>query len=334
MLVAAAICGCGGDKGKQPAGPSASAEATAGSSTSKQEEPVAEIATGAAAEPEPAIPTEGDPDDHFLGHGGLFAATKAYEQGYVYADPVAEVEPPGDTGMGLFKVLSSGKEILTEHFWNTRRAEAADLAVGVIALMLDRKDAQGIYVAPATVDQAYKTRWWMARITCVKPLQASGYVWVAGGHKVTPDAIRVLEGDDSPRIALAGDEDAHFVRSDHWVVGSGPLKDTGYTYVSIAAAARPFEGGEGRFVEIYNGRIVDTAHAWRTVKAGKKKVKKGKHVLVPDLKEGNAYRAPETRKEALFTRWWFAKVLKKKGKVAIVEGDYEVAIDALRSVKK
>ena len=47
--------------------------------------------------------------------------------------------------------------------------------------------------------------------------------------------------------------------------------------------------------------------------------------------DGSTYRAPRTRKESLFSRWWWVKVVEKKGKQkVIVEGNYEVAVDALR----
>ncbi|MBW2264322.1 MAG: hypothetical protein JRG91_20335 [Deltaproteobacteria bacterium] len=95
----------------------------------------------------------------------------------------------------------------------------------------------------------------------------------------------------------------------------------------------PFEGGEGRFLSLNNGKILDTAHAWQTKVATKKDIKVGAQVLVPDIKDGSIYRAPKTRKEALFSRWWFVKIEKKQKKSVIVEGGYEVNLDALRVVK-
>ena len=95
----------------------------------------------------------------------------------------------------------------------------------------------------------------------------------------------------------------------------------------------PMDGGERRFVALNNGMIFDTAHAWQTRRAKGKDVKKGALVLVPDVKEGGIYRAPKTRKEALFNRWWFVRIVKKKKTSVMVEGGYEVAIEALRVMR-
>lgn len=345
LVVALTVClvGCGGDKGKQPTGPEPPTDEIAGGGDQAGEGGEgdaaagggegAEVATGGGEQidTEPAVPTEGDPADHFLGHGDLFAGHQGYNHGNVYVEPVIEIAPPGDTGKGKFKVVRTGKHLTTEHFWKTHKAKKGELKVGLIALMADRKDAQGIYAAPKTVEEAYAGRWWMARIASVKPLESKGYVWVAGGYKIAADAIRLLEGDGSPALTLEGGEDKHFLRGDHWVAGHTPLPDRGTSYASISAVVRPFEGGEGRFLALHNGKIFDTSHAWQTRIANVKDIAKGVHVLVPDIRDGGRYRAPKTRKEALFTRWWWVKIEKKKGKKAvIVEGDYEVATNALR----
>ncbi|MBW2277023.1 MAG: hypothetical protein JRF63_05990 [Deltaproteobacteria bacterium] len=346
VLCAARFVGCGGDKGKQPAGPEPPTDEIAGGGEDGEagggEDGTgggegAEVATGgggAQVDTEPAVPTEGDPNDHFLGHGDLFAGRQGYDQGIVYVEPAIEIAPPGETGKGTFKIVRTGKHLETEHFWKTHKAQKTELKVGVIALMADRKDAQGIYAAPKTVDEAYGGRWWMARIASVKPLESKGFVWVAGGYKIAADAIRILDGDGSPALTLEGGEDKHFIRVDHWVAGAQPLPDKGNVYASISVVVRPFEGGEGRFMALHNGKIFDTSHAWQTRIANAKDIAKGVHVLVPDIRDGSKYRAPKTRKEALFSRWWWVKIEKKKGKqTVVVDGDYLVATDALRVAK-
>jgi hypothetical protein len=332
--------GCGGDKGKETTTPvkapveiagdtsddngGKTGDGQGGDDTSGIEEKIP---------PKPIVPSEGDPNDHFLGHGPLFAGSQSYTQGNLYVEPVIEVAPPGNTGKGTFKIVRTGKQMETAHFWKTRRAQKADLKVGTIALMLDRKNAQGIYSAPKTVKQSYGSRWWLARIVSVKALESGGYVWVASGYKVAADAIRILEGVDAPALDLGGDEDAHFIKPDHWVAGRSPIPQKGYVYVSLSAAVSPMDGGERRFVALNNGMIFDTAHAWQTRRAKDKDVKKGALVLVPDVKEGGIYRAPKTRKEALFNRWWFVRIEKKKKTSVMVEGGYEVAIEALRVMR-
>jgi len=285
------------------------------------------------AEAGPMIPTEGDPDDHHLGHGDLFAGLQPYVHGTVYVEPVVEVEPAAATGEGTFAMVRTGEQMQTAHFWHTHKADPDEIRVGVIALVSERKDAEGRYAAPETVEQAYDHRWWLARIVSVAPLETKGYVWVAGGYEVAPDAIRILEGDDSPALDVPGDEDAHFVSTGLWVAGIQPLPDKGTVYASLCAEVAPFDGGEGRFLDLSNGKIFDTAHAWKTRIAKPKQIQKGVHVLVPDIKDRAVYRAPQTREEALFNRWWFVKVEKKKKGTVVVEGSYEVDMDALRIVE-
>jgi hypothetical protein len=156
---------------------------------------------------------------------------------------------------------------------------------------------------------------------------------VAGGYKVAPDAIRILEGEESPALTVEGEEDDHFIQEGHWFAGHNPLPAKNIAYVQLSVPISPFDGGEGRFMSVYNGVTIDTAHAWQTRIAKKKDVKVGAHVLVPDIKDGGIYRAPKTRKEALFSRWWFVKVTKKQKNTVIVEGDYEVSMDALRVIQ-
>lgn len=329
LVLALCLGSCGGKKDKKPTEPDEIGTGEAGGLG----EGGASGGGGGLVDTEPAVPTEGDPEDHFLGHGDLFAGYAAYSQGTAYVEPVIEIAPPGDTGKGTFKQVRTGTHMETEHFWKTHKATKDELKVGVIALMDETKDDQGIYSAPGTVEQAYDGRWWMARIVSVKPLESKGYVWVAGGYKVAPDAIRLLEGDDSPTVTLEGEEDAHFVRSDHQIAGYQALPEQGNIYVSICAAVGPMDGGEGRFINLNKGVIFDTAHAWKTKIADKKDIKVGGHVIVPEFKDGGIYAPPKTRKDALFNRWWIVKVEKKQKKTVIVDGDYEVAIDALRVIE-
>ena len=54
--------------------------------------------------------------------------------------------------------------------------------------------------------------------------------------------------------------------------------------------------------------------------------------MLPDIKDGTVYRAPATRQEALFNRWWIVKVTEVKKDTVIVNGGYEVAKNALRVI--
>jgi hypothetical protein len=325
LVTLVALAGCGGDKGKGTTTPDETGGGDTGEGTGGEG---AVVVTN-----EPEIPTEGDPEDHFLGHGNLFAGFDAYSQGSLYLEAVKQISPPGSTGKGLYKQVRTGNQIETQFAWTTHKAKPEEIQVGVVALISDRKDDQGMYVAPTTVEQAYDYRWWAARIVSLVALESKGYVWVAGGYKVAPDAVRILEGEDSAALTVEGEEDAHFVQSGHWFAGHNPLPEKNTAYVQLSVPASPFDGGTGKFMSVYNGVIIDTAHAWQTKIAKKKDVKVGVHVLVPDIKDGGVYRAPKTRHEALFNRWWFAKVEKKKKTTVMVSGGYEVNMDALRTIQ-
>jgi len=340
LVTLIALAGCGGDKGK---GKGSKTPDKAGGGDTGGGTGTGEGAGGEGGETggegamvvtnEPEIPTEGDPEDHFLGHGNMFAGNAAYTQGTLYLDPVKQISPPGSTGKGLYKLVRTGKQLETQFAWTTHKAAPEELKVGVVALIWDKKDGQGIYSGPGTVKDAYDYRWWAARIVSLVSLESKGYLWVAGGYKVSPGAIRILEDEGSAALTVEGKEDAHFVQTGHWVAGNNPLPDKNLTYVQISVPVSPFDGGTGKFMSVYNGVIMDTAHAWQTKIAKKKDIKVGGHVLVPDIKDGGIYRAPKTRQEALFNRWWFAKVDAKKKDTVMVSGGYEVSMDALRVIK-
>jgi hypothetical protein len=188
------------------------------------------------------------------------------------------------------------------------------------------------------VEDAYSSRWWITRIVSVRPV-AEGYVLLAGNFRAAPDAIRYLDGDDSPSITKQGKEDAHFIAEEHWFAGRQALPEKNYIYIDPAVPVSPDEplkGGEGRFVLTDSGQILQTANAWQTRMAKPADLKKGQLVIAPHIKDGTTYRAPKTRAEALASRWWVVKIsdtkTSTKGTVG-VEGGFLVATDALRVVK-
>ncbi len=325
----AASVGCGGEPPPEPATPSTTAV------------PVAPTETAAPTEPPPdgiAPPDSGDAANHFLADDILFGAPTEFLRGYLYAHPAKQLAPPGADGKAKLWDFYKKRELNTQHYWRSRAAKPDELAVGQLALAIELKDGQGVHRAPTSVKEAYETRWWIARIVSLRP-RSEGYILVSGGYRVSPDAIRLLEGDTSPAISKQGKEDEHFVGEEHWFAAKTALPIKGHRYVSLAVPAKPdapMSGGEGRFVLTTKGNILLTQHAWQTRKATKADLKKGQMVFVPDIKTDQTYRAPQTRLEALTRRWWAVKIDSTKdiakGTVG-VEGGYVVAVDALRVIQ-
>lgn len=331
LLVASVswMASCGGDPPPEPVTPGPTAP------------PPAATDTEAAGTPSPTtfpIPTEGDAANHFLDAETLFAAQQPFHQGFVYAEPSKLMGPPGQDGKARLWGLARQKEIQTQHYWRTRRAKPEEVAVGQLALVADKKGPDSVYMPPGSVKEAYGHRWWIARVVSVRS-RAEGYVLVSGNYRVSPEAIRLLEGDKSPSITKQGAEDAHFIGEEHWFVSPGPLPDKGFGYVNPAVPVKPdkpLEGGEGRFIQTDNGKLTLTSNAWQTRKATRAEIKKGQLVVLCHVKTGSTYRAPKTRAEALLNRWWAVKIESTKnlakGTVGL-EGGYEAAVDGLRVIK-
>ncbi len=321
-----AAIGCSGDQASKPTAPTSSATATAIATAT---------ATATAVKTPIDLPKEGDPANHHLEKDIVFAATSAYVSNTVYADPAKLLaEPSGPEAKAKLWSFVAKKEIERQHFWRTHRARPEEIAVGKVALMPHRKGSEGQYIAPTSVKEAYTARWWMARIISTRS-KDNGYILVAGNYRIAPDAIRLLDGDDSPALTKQGAEDEHFIGEEHWFVSHAaiPAKGIAYIYPGMPLKPeQPFEGGEGRFLQLPGGKILLTAHAWQTRRATKADWKKGQRVIVPEIKEGGKYRAPKTRAEALTVRWWSVPIESVKGDMLEVKGGYQVVAAATRVI--
>jgi len=333
LSTACVAVGCGGQATPEPTAPAPTPEPSAVAT-----EPAPAPETPPAAVQPPSIPEKGDAANHYLDGETWFTATSGYENNYIYADPSKQLAPPGQDGKAKFWDFFAKKETERQHFWKSHAAKKEELAVGKLALLAHKKDGNGVYVAPASVEEAYSSRWWITRIVSVRPV-AEGYVLLAGNFRAAPDAIRYLDGDDSPSITQQGKEDAHFIADEHWFAGRQALPEKNYVYVDPAVPVspdQPMKGGEGRFVLTNSGQILQTANAWQTRMAKPADLKKGQLVIAPHIKDGATYRAPKTRAEALAARWWAVKITDTKtaakGTVG-VDGGYSVATNALRVVK-
>jgi len=325
--------GCGGSAGSAPPpGPPDHASPAEPAATA-----TAEVQPPAETGP-PTLPERGDPANHYLASDVLFAAGNAFSAGYLSAYVVKQLGPRGADGKASFYRYSHRKEYASKHFWQHRPAKPEELAVGALVVACDIKNQLGIYVPPESVKQAYERNWFITRIVSTVPL-GEGYVWVSGGYRVAPQAIRLLEDDSSLRIALSGAEDGHYLQEGHWFVSTGPLPDKGYGSVALAVPTRPanpFEGGEGRFVRIGKGSLVLTQHAWQTRVATQADLRKGQRVFALNHKSGGVYQAPASRQEALFKGWW-APTIEDTSELAKgivgVSGGYRVSVKGLRVLR-
>ncbi len=307
---------------------------TSGAQQPAQPMPAEPVPAAGNAGPAVGGPDCPNPENHCLAEDILFAGKKGFDKGYIYADPARMTAEPGPSGEATFMSVRDGANLVTSHYWRTRAAQANELAIGALAVMMHRSQG-GFYVAPTTRDEANKHRWWIARIVSNNTLD-QGYVVVSGGYKVNANGIRVIVGDESPTVAANRQEDAHFLQPGHWIVSKKPLPEKGYSYASLALAVKaPSEetGGEGDFLLTRDGSYEWTRYAWQTRPATEADLRPGVHVFMLHRSKGGLYIAPESRVDALAKRWWTAKIVDAselyKG-VVQVAGGYKVAVDGLR----
>ncbi|MBW2453927.1 MAG: hypothetical protein JRI68_05435 [Deltaproteobacteria bacterium] len=334
-ILSSVIAGCGGDQ-PQP---------TVATTTPTAPPPEATAAATAtpAAGPTRELPKTGDPANHYLQDDVWLIANSAYQRGHLYAHVGAQLaEPSGPKNLAKFYDYYSSKEVERSHFWKSRAAKADEVVPGKVVALLDGPPGnEKIYGAPASVKQAYESRWWLARVVNQRS-KADGFVLLAGGYRVAPTALRLLEGDDSPALAKQGKEDAHYIGEEHWFTAARALPTgKGYVYLAPALPVKPdapLEGGEGVFIETTTGKQGRYSHAWQTRIATKADLKKGQVVIAPELKapgQQKTYRAPKTRIEALKTRWWAVNIDDVSGlaKGTIGGRGYTFEVGALRVVK-
>lgn len=142
----------------------------------------------------PQLVVPGNEDAHYLKEGHWFIGKKPLpERSYVYVDVAAAIQPPSKQtkGEGHFVSLKNGQLWWTANAWPTRIATKDDLKVGQFAFLPELKK-NGVYHAPRTREEALTRRWWVIKIVDTSELY-KGVVGLAGGYKVSVDAIRVVK---------------------------------------------------------------------------------------------------------------------------------------------
>jgi hypothetical protein len=347
LIMVCGLTGCSfsasagpGPHGPPPGyGPPPPVEASAGShSAEPTQHPSAHghaDAPGAYGSDVAANPDCPNPANHCLAEDVVLVASRGLDnRAYIYLEPSRQTGPANSAGEATFLTLRQGKDLTTRHAFRTRPAHDEDLAVGALAVMLHRKEGQ-IYRAPSTRKEAQSHTWWLARIVSVASVD-QGFVVVSGGYKIAPNAVRVVEGDDSPRVTVSSEADAHFLSPDHWIVADRELGNRKYVYAQAAApiqAPSPATKGEGHFILLDKGAITWSAHAYRSRPATKADMRVGMTVIAFHRKDGPVYAPPRERSEALTGRWWVAKVVDTsslhRGTVDVA-GGYTIRVDAIR----
>lgn len=316
VIVLAAAAGC-----KVSSGLSSSTMPGSGSDHSEH--------ASSSGAPAPSCAT---PHDHCLEPDDVLVSDP-FESAYVDAWVGKQTAPPNSAGEATYMILSDGSTRTSRTAYRSRRAAPNEIAVGALVAVLNASE-NDIYRAPQDRQQAMGTPWFVARVVSLDPLPE--HVVVSGGYKAAPDAIRIIDGDDGPRLTVPGAEDASFIKPEHWLVGTDPLPNDSYITVRLAFAVQPPSPqtrDEGDFFITGSGERLWTKHAWKTRPATEADIKLGAHVAVFDGSSDNVYRGPSSRIEALAGTYFIAKVTDTselfKG-VVTVAGNYRAQLSGLR----
>jgi hypothetical protein len=138
---------------------------------------------------------------------------------------------------------------------------------------------------------------------------------------------------------FADDDDDHYIGSDKYFVGTEKLKSA-WMYVSLATMKTPATAqtkNEAEFLMIRDGSEIWTKFYWKTRILNEKEIKTGLEVIAFEAGDGDVYRAPESKDEAMNNNWFMAKITDVsdlfKGYVT-VSGGYKVKVNNLRVVTK
>ncbi len=132
-------------------------------------------------------------DAHWIQADDYFIASHAFDKGWDSVWVAKMKEPPSEANKGeaLFFVIKDGGEKRSAHFYRTRPAVKADLALGNLLICFDHNKKGKVYGAPRDKDNARPGEWWIARITDLSDLD-KGYATLAGSYHCAPDALRAI----------------------------------------------------------------------------------------------------------------------------------------------
>lgn len=135
------------------------------------------------------------------------------------------------------------------------------------------------------------------------------------------------------------EDDDHYIDSEHYFITKEKLKQ-GWIYVSLATMKTPATAqtkNEAEFITVKDGEEVWTKFYYKTRILKKEEIKVGVEVIMCEIGEDEAYRAPVEKDEALQATWFMAKITDisdmYKGYVT-VSGGYKIRLDNMRVVVK
>lgn len=138
--------------------------------------------------------------------------------------------------------------------------------------------------------------------------------------------------------SATGDE--HYVDAEVVFVSAEPFKGSGWIYVKAAkvvTAPSAKTKNEGQFMKIDNGEEIWTKNYWKTRIATDKELKVGLVIIAFERSDGDIYKAPEDKSQAMTGNWFMAKITdmsdKYRGYVT-VSGGYKINLENIRVVKK
>jgi hypothetical protein len=294
LVTSLAAAGC---ESTQPARPPALASARAASSRPNS----------GGSEPSPAgsrlktarleIPRDTDPNNHHLAKDTMFAS----DCGTTTAFTAKQLTPAGTDGTAQFQSHVNGAKMVTKCFWRTAKP-VQELSLGQLALALDKRN-QHIHAAPVSPEESYGKLWKVGRVVSLSAL-GEGYLWLAGGLRVAPEAARLAEGDATPTIPDLGAEDSHWVQEGHYFASYfKPQRGEGQVVLALPTGQPATVDGKRQFLGVMIGALFVTRHFWQTRQATRAELTPGQRVFVVDRADQGIFRPPGSREEALFSNW-------------------------------
>jgi hypothetical protein len=290
-------------------------------------------------------------DRHYLDSTEVFIAPDSTSSSFQYVAIGRVLTPPSPAtrNEGQYLVVGGGasyqigQRVWTRWVWRTRPATAPDAALGTTVFCLN-KEANGVYQPPANRDEALNTGWWVTTITDVSDLYRQEVR--AGEYRLGLECLRVSA--NAPTGAMGPPPapavyDGHFLDSAEHFISPDELGQ-GFHYVAVGRmVVGPTETsrGEAQFLVVgagasYSiGQRVWTRYYWRTRQANRDDWTVGKQVFCLNAMEGEAYRGPRDRSEALNTGWWSTTItdLSDLYRQEVRAGEYRLGLGCLRVVR-
>ncbi|QQR90974.1 MAG: hypothetical protein IPJ88_04380 [Myxococcales bacterium] len=276
-----------------------------------------------------------NPANHCLEAGILFVGKKEFDRDYVYVEPAKQLSQADTKGEAKFQSVRTGNEFQGKHVYRTKAANPKQLGLGKLVILPFNK-RQRLQQGPKSREDAYQTRWWLTRIVGMDDID-EGFVTVAGGHKVNVNALRLIEGDDSPAVTLAGSEDGDFLTPNHVFIADSDIPEVGFIFAHAGVVLKDSKSGKPTVLRLADGWTGEVKHVYSSQKASQDDLKKGVQVIMPYEQQNGIFIKAQNEETAHNKRWWIAKIVDTseldKGFIKVNKG-YRVSVDAVRLIEK